>query len=106
MIARRLAMDLLRRPSSRTLPPQPDPAHEHATQPDVSDTVLTRLIVDQAIGSLSPPHREVLILSYQHQLTQPEIAEVLGIPLGTVKTRTFYALRALKLALAERDIHD
>jgi RNA polymerase sigma-70 factor (ECF subfamily) len=38
-------------------------------------------------------------------LKQAEIAELLGIPLGTVKTRAYYALRALKLALDERGVH-
>jgi RNA polymerase sigma-70 factor (ECF subfamily) len=46
----------------------------------------------------------VLELSYRKGLKQSEIAEILDLPLGTVKTRTYYALRALKLALAERDL--
>jgi RNA polymerase sigma-70 factor (ECF subfamily) len=67
--------------------------------------MLTRLVVDSALASLSAAHREVLLLSYRGDLTQPAIAQVLGIPLGTVKTRSYHALRALKSALAERGVH-
>jgi len=62
--------------------------------------------VRDAMDSLSPAHREVLELSYRGDLKQTDIAQILGIPLGTVKTRSYYALRALKLALQERGIHD
>ena len=57
-----------------------------------------------ALDSLSDAQREVLELSYDRDLKQSEIAERLGIPLGTVKTRTYHALRALKLALEERAV--
>jgi RNA polymerase sigma-70 factor (ECF subfamily) len=103
-IARSQAVDLLRRPSSRPAPAEPDTVAPPVAQPDASEPVLTRLLVDEAINTLSPPHREILLLSYHRDLTQPDIARVLGIPLGTVKTRSYYALRALKLALAERGI--
>jgi RNA polymerase sigma-70 factor, ECF subfamily len=105
-IARSQAVDLLRRPSSRCSPAEPDAIDDTEGLPDAGESMLTRLVVDQAIASLSAPHREVLILSYQRHLTQAEIAEVLGVPLGTVKTRSYYALRALKLALAESGIDD
>jgi len=60
--------------------------------------------VRDALEALSPAHREVLELSYGQDLKQTEIAARLGLPLGTVKTRTYYALRALKLALEERGV--
>ena len=50
---------------------------------------------------LTPRHREVIELAYDGQLTQREIAERLEVPLGTVKTRTYHALRELKVALEE-----
>ncbi len=98
-IARRLAIDLWRRPSSR-------PLQLDATPPDDDqvDRLLIRLDVRDALDSLSDAHREVLELSYHERLKQTEIAARLGIPLGTVKTRCFHALRALKAALDERGI--
>ncbi|SMD26471.1 RNA polymerase sigma factor [Kibdelosporangium aridum] len=104
MLARSLAGDLLRRPSSRSFQPECAESGELPAA-NATDPMLTRLVVDQAMDSLSPAHREVLVLSYQGDLTQAAIAEILAVPLGTVKTRTYYALRALKLALAERGIH-
>jgi RNA polymerase sigma-70 factor (ECF subfamily) len=107
-IARRLAIDLWRRPSSRPFVPPPPVGDDDGDPPDPSDPVdslMTRLVVREAMEALTPAHREVLDLLHGRSLKQTEIAEMLGIPLGTVKTRVYYALRALKLALDERGIH-
>ncbi len=115
-IARRLAVDLARRPSSRPfLGPAPDETtggdHRQARRPRAdeggaaeAEAIVVGLIVRDALDALTPAHRDVLELSYRSGLTQPEIARRLGLPLGTVKTRTYYALRALKLALEERGV--
>lgn len=100
-MARRIAIDLWRRPSSRPFDPEPPDAPAPGDQ---VDAVLTSVAVSEAMATLSPQHREVLELSYHGDLTQADIAAVLGIPLGTVKTRSYYALRALKLALLERGV--
>lgn len=52
------------------------------------------------LDCLSAPHREVLELAYFAGLTQPEIAEHLQTPLGTIKSRTSTALQRLNTALA------
>jgi RNA polymerase sigma-70 factor, ECF subfamily len=52
--------------------------------------------------SLSPAHREVLELAYDQDLRLADVAERLGVPLGTVKTRAYHGLRALRTALEER----
>jgi RNA polymerase sigma-70 factor (ECF subfamily) len=100
-MARRIAIDLWRRPSSRPFDPEPPDAPAPG---DKVESVLTAVAVNGAMATLSREHREVLELSYRGDLKQTEIAEILGIPLGTVKTRTYYALRALKLALQERGV--
>ncbi|HSS12122.1 MAG TPA: sigma-70 family RNA polymerase sigma factor [Acidimicrobiales bacterium] len=99
-ISRRLAVDLWRRPSSRR-------AETEAPVPedDQIDRLLVGLGVRDALDSLSEPHRQVLELAYRDHLKQAEIAHRLGIPLGTVKTRTYHALRSLRAALEQRDIH-
>ena len=99
-IARRLAIDLWRRPSSRPIEIDPPlPSEDHV------DRLVVGLGVRDALDSLTEPHRQVLELSYRNDLKQGEIAEKLGIPLGTVKTRTYHALRSLRSALEERGIH-
>jgi RNA polymerase sigma-70 factor, ECF subfamily len=100
VMARSIAADLRRRPSSRPLLPVQD-AHVPA-QPDNADQILESLLVRDALDSLTPAHREVLMLCHAEGLTQSQIAQRLSLPLGTVKTRMYHGLRALKDALAER----
>jgi RNA polymerase sigma-70 factor (ECF subfamily) len=54
-----------------------------------------------ALLGLSPEHRAVLVECYFRGASVAEAAQRLGIPPGTVKSRTHYALRALRLALEE-----
>jgi RNA polymerase sigma-70 factor, ECF subfamily len=68
------------------------------------DSVLTGWVVSEVLQQLSPPQRQVIDLAYFDQLSQSEIAERLGIPLGTVKTRTFAALKVLRASLAARGV--
>jgi RNA polymerase sigma-70 factor (ECF subfamily) len=56
----------------------------------------TRAAIVEAIESLDPLERRVILLAYQDGLTQAEIATELGWPLGTVKTRTRRALHHLR----------
>jgi RNA polymerase sigma-70 factor (ECF subfamily) len=102
-IARRVAADLWRRPSSRPLEAAPDRDGIPETG-DAYEALLLGIAVRDALQSLPHHHREVLELAYDHHLTQTQIAERIEIPLGTVKTRTFHALRAMKVALHERGI--
>jgi len=100
-IARRLAIDLWRRPSSRPF----EPESESAGKPDTEfDQVLLQVAVRDALDSLSDAHRQVLELSYHSDLTQTEIARRLGISVGTVKSRSYHALRAFQRAVEERGI--
>ncbi len=72
--------------------------------PDEADRVLESWAVAEALAALRPDHRQVLLETYYHGRSVTEAAAVLGIPLGTVKSRAFYALRALRLALEERGL--
>jgi RNA polymerase sigma-70 factor (ECF subfamily) len=59
--------------------------------------------VRDSLADLSAEQRQVLEMAYFEGMTQVRIAEKLGIPLGTVKTRTFAALRKLRSALETED---
>jgi RNA polymerase sigma-70 factor (ECF subfamily) len=68
---------------------------------DTTDATIDRHIVMAALGKLSPDHRAVLHECYFRGSSVAEAAVALGIPPGTVKSRTHYAMRAFKLALEE-----
>jgi RNA polymerase sigma-70 factor (ECF subfamily) len=71
---------------------------------DEADRVLESWAVADALSDLRPEHRQVLVQTYYLGRSVAEAATELGIPGGTVKSRTFYALKALKLALEERGL--
>ncbi len=55
------------------------------------------------LSQLSPDHREIIDLVYYHDKTIEEVAEIVGVPKNTVKTRMFYARRRLADLLAQND---
>ncbi|QDY80251.1 sigma-70 family RNA polymerase sigma factor [Streptomyces qinzhouensis] len=94
-VGRRLAIDARR---SRLARPTEIGDGVLATTPDPADSTeitVAQLDVRAAVGSLSPDHRAVLDRLYFQGLSVSEAAESLGIPPGTVKSRSHYALRAL-----------
>ena len=58
-----------------------------------------RELLWQGLERIGPDHREVIVLKELEGLRYPEIAEILGIPEGTVASRLFHARHALKEAL-------
>ncbi|MGS2586366.1 sigma-70 family RNA polymerase sigma factor [Streptomyces hebeiensis] len=98
-VGRRLAIDARR---SRLARPPEVGDGILATTPDPEDpTETTTLALDvrKAVRELSPEHRAVLAHIYFRGLSVNETARALGIPAGTVKSRSYYALRALARAL-------
>jgi RNA polymerase sigma-70 factor (ECF subfamily) len=100
VIARSVAADVRKRPSSRPLLPVEDA--DMPPQPDTVDQIIDSMIVREALESLGSGHAQVIQLAQDEGLTQSQIAERLGLPLGTVKTRMFHGIRAMRVALAER----
>ena len=58
------------------------------------------LILRRCLSQLSPLHREVIDLVYYHEKSVDEVAQIVGAPAGTVKTRMFYARRQIQDLLA------
>ncbi len=100
-IARRQAHNALR----RSTPPVADPAELEemaADDPDPESAALAaadREALARALAHLAPLHREVIVLTFVHGLSYQELADVLGIPVGTVKSRLSNAKRALSRAI-------
>jgi RNA polymerase sigma-70 factor (ECF subfamily) len=102
-VARRIVIDGHRRRSAR--PPEADGAVlENMAGADEIDAMLTRIAVAEALASLSQNHREVLHEVYFRRSNVEQAAKTLGVPAGTVRSRSHYALCALRLALEERGI--
>ncbi len=71
---------------------------------DELDRAVEKWQMLEALRSLSPQHRRVLFELYYVRLSVAEAAAVLAIPAGTVKSRAYYALRALRAVLEERGV--
>jgi len=80
-----------------------DEVPELPTQDEADRTVQSSLFGD-ALRQLSPAHRDVILERFYHDRTVREAADRLGVAAGTVKSRTHYALQALKLALEDRGL--
>jgi RNA polymerase sigma-70 factor, ECF subfamily len=103
-IARHAIIDARRRASVRpslALHAQSDTEGEAA--PTIEQAMLGWQVV-AALERLSPEHRQVIRLAHFQGLSMREIAERTELPVGTVKSRTWYALRSLRLALEEMGV--
>ena len=98
-VARNIVIDQWR--SNRAHPETPVADLPVEGVDDESDQLLLSWVVAEAITRLSTEHREVLLECYYRGRPVAEAARRLGVPEGTVKSRTHYALRALRLALEE-----
>jgi RNA polymerase sigma factor (sigma-70 family) len=102
-LVHRRSVDLVRREDRRRGEPL-ESAGEPAAQETVEDEAtlgFERRVVQEALTRLRPEQREALELGYYGGLTQSELAERLGLPLGTIKSRMFTGLSRLRELLAE-----
>ena len=70
---------------------------------DDPDRIVESITMSEALWALTHAHREILVETYFKGRTVAEAAQTLRIPLGTAKSRIFYALRALREALENED---
>jgi RNA polymerase sigma-70 factor (ECF subfamily) len=105
-IARNVAIDQMRARARRATPVEEDrvarllPPQEPA-QTQVED----RVVLAEALATLSPEHREVLVAVKLEGLSYAELSARNGIPVATLRTRSYHALRALRTTLGEEDPH-
>jgi RNA polymerase sigma-70 factor, ECF subfamily len=102
-VARNLVVSGYRRQSAR-VDEVPILERDWARPTDDFDRVLQGWQVAEAMRALSKEHRAVIAELFFRRRTISEAASVLGVPAGTVKSRSFYALRALRDALEERGV--
>jgi RNA polymerase sigma-70 factor, ECF subfamily len=102
-ITRHAIIDARRRASVR-----PGLQHHEGTDADDGGVSLEEAMlgwqIAAALERLTPEHRQMVRMAQFRGLTMREIAEHTGLPLGTVKSRTWYALRSLRLVLEEMGV--
>ncbi len=96
-IARFKALSLMRRKPDEELDEETAGAIEdRSDDPEVAVQKKDKSVaLRKCLAVLSPEHREVIDLVYYHEKTVQEVAEIVGIPEATVKTRMFYARKRL-----------
>jgi RNA polymerase sigma-70 factor, ECF subfamily len=103
-VAHNIAVDKIRARRAR-----PDEVEETAAAPgrldDHAAAVVDSVYVAHTLARLSPAHREVLCAVYFADHTAAQAADALGLPVGTVKSRTYHALRRVK-AYLETEVGD
>ncbi|MFD9053515.1 sigma-70 family RNA polymerase sigma factor [Streptomyces zaomyceticus] len=104
-VVRNLVVDHHRARSSRPSEAQPLEGLNIAVD-DAIERILTTQIVLDALDELKPTHRDVIGQLYYRGRSVAEAAETLGVPQGTVKSRSYYALRSLRDILLARGILD
>jgi RNA polymerase sigma-70 factor, ECF subfamily len=100
-IARYKALSALRTQSDAQLD---DKAAASLVDPtDDAETMISKrdrsAAIQKCLAQLSPVHREVLDLVYYHERSVDEVAEIVGAPVSTVKTRMFYARKRMESLL-------
>jgi RNA polymerase sigma-70 factor, ECF subfamily len=102
-IARNAVVDCERGRSRRPPLARFEPGDEPEPAGEPIEQALLRWQLQSAFARLTPEHQEVLRLAHFGGLSVREIADATGVPPGTVKSRTYYALQSLRLALDEME---
>ncbi len=102
-ITRHAIIDARRRASVRPGLPQHEPS-EDAEGGTTLEQAMLGWQVAAALERITPEHRQMIRMAQFRGLTMREIAAHTGLPLGTVKSRTWYALRSLRLVLEEMGV--
>ncbi|MDH6133286.1 RNA polymerase sigma-70 factor (ECF subfamily) [Kitasatospora sp. MAA4] len=99
-VARRIAIDHFRMAAARAQEVADEAPEERTVLEDPFDQVLSAWDMELALAQLQPHHRDVLVELHLNDRSVADAAVVLGVPVGTVKSRNFYAIRAMRPVLA------
>ena len=93
-------LDIARKRRGRFFEVELTPLHD-APVPDPTSRVADALYVERMLAAIDPAQRAVVVLHYYLDLTLPETAAALGIPVGTAKSRLNRALEAMRIRVAD-----
>lgn len=102
-ITRNAIIDSRRRAAVRPGLPQHESDSDAGTTATLEQAMLGWQVA-AALERLTPEHRQMIRMAQFRGLTMREIADHTGLPLGTVKSRTWYALRSMRLVLEEMGV--
>ena len=107
-IARNAMLDHARaakvRPWQGNLVDPPTAQHAAATTDDPSEQLVRSWVVEEALRRLSEEHRAALVETHLRERPYAEVAAELGVPIGTLRSRVFYGLKALRVAMDEMGV--
>jgi RNA polymerase sigma-70 factor (ECF subfamily) len=95
-ICRNLLVDAARARAVRPPLASPGDVTDRPATTDALDAIVSSWQVDEAMRELSPEHRHAVDAVLVRDRPYQEVADELGLPVGTVKSRVYYALRALR----------
>ncbi|VXC26747.1 ECF RNA polymerase sigma factor SigL [Arthrobacter sp. 9AX] len=102
--ARNIMIDNYRRAQRRPAEALDGGLNDTAEAVERVDELLNRVLIEEALLRLSNEHRDVLVALHYRRFTVNETAVQLNIPSGTVKSRAYYAVRALRTILDEMGV--
>ena len=95
-------LDIVRKRRGRSFEVELTPLHD-ASLPDPTVRVADALYVERMLAAIDPAQRAVVVLHFYLDLTLPETAAALGIPVGTAKSRLNRALEAMRIRIADEN---
>ncbi len=105
-IARNVVIDEARRaavrPWGRTV--ADGSGHDGPAVDGVDESVVDAWLVEEALNRIRPEHRDAIVQTYLHGRSYAEVAGEQGVPVGTLRSRVFYGLKALRLAMDEMGV--
>jgi RNA polymerase sigma-70 factor (ECF subfamily) len=102
--ARNIMIDNYRKAQRRPLEALAHEPNDPAEAVERVDELLNRVLMEEALLRLSAEHRDVLVALHYRRFTVNEASVQLNIPSGTVKSRAYYAVRALRTILDEMGV--
>ncbi len=106
-ILRNAVIDQARKRSAKSWPQpatQPDLLLHADTGPAPADQVLQTWLIEEGLRKLSADHRDALVETYLRGRPYDDVAAERGVPVATMRSRVFYALKALRNALDEMGV--
>jgi RNA polymerase sigma-70 factor, ECF subfamily len=105
-IARNVAIDLARaraaRPQQTGVEVQHTPQHTQGAR-DTAEESLRAWEIEEALRRIGPLHRHAIVETYYRDRPCAEVAAEAGVPVGTMRSRLYYGLKALRSVLEERE---